>query len=168
MEFIIREARKEDAQTLIEYVNKVAVETDNLTFGLNEFGMTIEDEENFLTQSANHQDALYLLAFVGSQIVGSLSFSPGHRKRIAHAGEFGISVLKSHWGKGIGRGLIVEMINRCRKNGRIRKLNLRVRTDNTRAIALYESLGFVHEGRITRDFQIDGVFYDTYHMGIEL
>jgi len=47
----------------------------------------------------------------------------------------------------------------------VRKVNLRVRVDNTRAIALYESLGFVTEGRLTRDTAENGEFFDALIMG---
>ena len=49
--------------------------------------------------------------------------------------------------------------------GVVRKLNLRVRADNARAIALYERLGFAVEGRATRDVLIDGEFHDCLVMG---
>lgn len=168
MTWHIREARKEDAKPLLEFVNVVAGETDNLTFGLNEFDMTIDEEEKFLMQTTSHPDALYLLALDNDQIIGSLHFTPGHRMRVAHTGEFGITVLKAHWGSGIGRKLIESLIDHCQQNSRIRKINLRVRTDNTRAIALYKSLGFEIEGCNTRQFKIDDIFYDAYYMGLPL
>ena len=50
----------------------------------------------------------------------------------------------------------------------LRKLNLHVRWDNPRAIALYEKLGFRHEGRVTRGVRVDGTFHDVFIMGLEI
>lgn len=48
LELVIREAKKKDAGKIIDYVNKVAGETDYLTFGKGEFSMTEEAEGNFI------------------------------------------------------------------------------------------------------------------------
>jgi len=50
----------------------------------------------------------------------------------------------------------------------ITKVNLRVRTDNVRAIALYLRKGFALEGTIRQAIQIDGTYYDHHWMGLEL
>ena len=50
----------------------------------------------------------------------------------------------------------------------IKKINLRVRTDNKRAISLYEKKGFLREGRIRKEIFIDGKYYDHYWMSLEL
>ena len=48
------------------------------------------------------------------------------------------------------------LIDWAEVSGIVNKLNLKVRTDNTHAIALYRSKGFVVEGTIFRDFYVDG------------
>ena len=48
-------------------------------------------------------------------------------------------------GKGIGKALVSEAMDFCRKNGAV-KLMLEVRKSNTVAISLYESLGFIPVG----------------------
>ena len=47
----------------------------------------------------------------------------------------------------------------------MRKINLKVRVDNLPAISLYERMGWVHEGRTSRDTLIDGQFSDCLLMG---
>lgn len=100
-------------------------------------------------------------------IIGNLSFNAGRRPRIAHLGEFGITVAKSWWGRGVATRLIGELLDWSRQNG-IRKINLRVRADNEAAIALYRKMGFVTEGRIARDLRVKGEFLDTLMMGSEI
>jgi RimJ/RimL family protein N-acetyltransferase len=165
---VIRKAVKSDSKVLIEYLNIIGGESDFLTFGTGEFGRSIEQEEEFIESALKRENALFIIAEVDGKIVGNLNFSGGVRQRIAHVGEFGVSVLKEYWGNGIGEELIKYLINWSNTVGIIRKINLRVRTDNTRAISLYKKLGFLEEGILKRDFFINGEFYDSLLMGLEI
>jgi RimJ/RimL family protein N-acetyltransferase len=165
---VIRKAVKSDSKVLIEYLNTIGGESDFLTFGTGEFGRSIEQEEEFIESALKRENALFIIAEVDGKIVGNLNFSGGVRQRIAHVGEFGVSVLKEYWGNGIGEELIKYLINWSNTVGIIRKINLRVRTDNTRAISLYKKLGFLEEGILKRDFFINGEFYDSLLMGLEI
>ncbi|MGE5678708.1 MAG: GNAT family N-acetyltransferase [Pseudomonadota bacterium] len=161
----IRRAVKEDGKALLEYVECISGESDNLTFGPGEFKATVEQEESFLEHMSGQDNAIYLIAHNGKKVIGGLNFSGGPRPRKAHTGEFGISVLKEYWGNGLGTELIKCLLEWCREGKTIRKINLRVRTDNYNAIHVYKKLGFVEEGTITREFLINGSFYDTLAMG---
>lgn len=165
---LLREAKKEDAKKIIEYIELRAGESDNLTFGPGEFKVSIEEEENILESAAKSNTTLYLIAELNGEIVGLLNFFNGKRPRTQHSGEFGISVAKQYWGIGIGRSLIEYLIQWAKASGIITKINLHVRTDNVLAIELYEKLGFVVEGRITRNMIIDGIYYDVFAMGLEI
>lgn len=162
---IIREARSSDAKELLENINKISSESDFLTFGQGEFVMTLEQEEEFIKNIGMQCNALYIVAEVSGKIVGNLIFSGGTRPRTAHAGEFGLSVLKDYWGEGIGTELVKCLIEWGKQTGVIRKIDLKVRKDNFSAIHVYKKLGFTEEGMITRDLQINGKFYDALCMG---
>lgn len=162
----IREAIKEDAKALIEYLNVIGGESDYLTFGEGELSISLEEEEKIIENVSKKDNALFIVAEINGKIVGNLTFSGGNRKRIAHVGEFGISVLKEYWGIGIGQELIKYLIDWSKNSGVIRKINLRVRSDNTRAIMLYKKMGFEEEGIRRRDFLLDGEFYDAICMGL--
>lgn len=165
---IIRKANRFDAKAILEYIDTVSGESVFLTFGQGEFDKTIEQEESFIDNISKKDNALFIIAEVDGKIVGNLNFSGGARPRIAHTGEFGISVLKEYWGQGIGTELIKYLIEWCKQSGVIRKINLRVRSDNYSAIHVYEKLGFSKEGIITRDFLINGRFYDSICMGLNI
>ncbi len=165
-EIIIRKANKYDAEALIEYLNIIGGESDFLTFGAGQFGRTVAQEEDFIVSALEKENALFIIAEVNGKVIGNLNFSGGLRERTAHAGEFGVSVLKEYWGNGIGEELIKYLISWARNSGIIRKINLKVRTDNTPGIKLYKKLGFLEEGLIKRDFLIDGQFYDFLLMGL--
>lgn len=167
-EVIIRRANRSDAEKLVEYLNVIGGQSDYLTFGAGEFGKSVEQEEEYIENISEGDNAVSLVAELNGKIVGNLNFSGGPRKRTEHAGEFGVSVLNDYWGYGIGEKLIKYLIDWSKDSKIIRKINLRVRTDNARGIKLYTKLGFIEEGTIKRDFLIDGEFYDSLMMGLPI
>lgn len=162
----IREATALDAKEMLAYIHTISGESDFLTFGEGEFNMSVEQEEAFLNQFLKQDNALFIIAELDGKIVGNLSFAGGAMSRIAHTGELGVSVLKQYWGRGIGTALMDYLISWCKETGIIRKVNLKVRSDNHMAIYIYKKLGFQEEGLITREFYVDGRFYDSVVMGL--
>lgn len=162
----IRRAVKSDAKALIDYLNIIGGESDFLTFGKGQFGGSIEQEEDFIKNVLTKENALFIIAEVDGKLIGNLNFSGSLRQRNAHVGEFGVSVLKEYWGNGIGEKLINYLIDWTKTSGIIRKINLRVRSDNLRGIRLYKKLGFVEEGIVKRDFLVNDKFYDSLIMGL--
>ena len=165
---VIRKAGKSDAKAMLEYIHSIAGESDFLTFGVGEFEQTLEQQEAFIENIFKKENALFIIAEIDGRVIANLSFSGGPRPRTAHIGEFGVSVLKEYWENGIGEVLIKYLIDWSKTSGVIRKINLRVRTDNTRGISLYRKLGFLEEGIITRDFYMNGEFYDSVAMGLSI
>ena len=55
-----------------------------------------------------------------------------------------------------------------RGNVLLELLGLLVHPDNQRAIRLYESLGFAHEGRLVGAFVVGGTAYDELVMGLQI
>ncbi|NNF08479.1 MAG: GNAT family N-acetyltransferase, partial [Candidatus Eisenbacteria bacterium] len=106
----IREATAEDAVPLQSYIEATSAESNFLSFGPGEFGISIEENQVFLEQCQKTDNLLYLVASSRDLIVGSLVFHGGKRPRMRHCGEFGISVSKSHWGLGVGGFLVDAMI----------------------------------------------------------
>lgn len=165
-QLVIREAVPEDAERALLYIDEVAGETDNNSFGAGEFQLSVEEEANIIRQHGEKDNAVFLIAEIGGELVGMLNFSGGGRSRVRHQGEFGLSVRQKAWGHGIGRKLMETLIDWAKGTGIIKKINLGVRADNERAIALYKSLGFQEEGLITGTFLIEGTYYDTCRMGL--
>jgi len=168
---LIREATALDAPAVLEHVHTIAGESDYLSFGPGEFDLPVEQERLILQRYHEADNQLYLLGLLGlfgEQIVSTLSFAGGHRPRTAPTGEFGLSVRAAHWGLGIGGRMLDALLDWARDSQVVTKINLRVRTDNSRAIALYLRKGFALEGTIRKAIQIDGTYYDHHWMGLEL
>ncbi|MDX2304565.1 MAG: GNAT family N-acetyltransferase [Microscillaceae bacterium] len=162
----VREGVKEDASAAIDYLNRVAYETDFLSFGGGEFTKTIAEEEQYIERHQNCENQIFLIAEIKGEIAGILTVDASPKSRFRHVVEFGISIPKAHWGKGIGSILIRIMIDWAKEGKVIRKINLKVRSDNESAIQLYKKFGFEIEGLMRRDAFIRDRFFDTYVMGL--
>lgn len=167
-EIKIREAVKEDAPKVVDYLAKIGGETNFLTFGPGELITSVSDEEASIEEKCKAVNKVMIVAVVDDKVIGILSFTGGARPRVRHIGEFGITVLKDYWGQGIGTSMVEQLIKWAKATSVVRKINLRVRSDNYRAIHVYEKLGFHHEGLTTRNFYIDGEFYDSNRMGMNI
>jgi RimJ/RimL family protein N-acetyltransferase len=160
----LREAGAGDAAQVLAYVHQIAGESDFLTFGPGEFTLTEAEEAQYLTACLTQPHLLYLLAFLEDKLVGSLNVVSKSRPRVQHVGDIGMSVLAEHQGQGIGAALLDACFDWALQGGLLRKINLQVRADNTRAIALYERKGFAHVGRLHQEMYLHGTYYDVLWM----
>lgn len=165
---IIRKAKKEDAEELIKFINVISYESDFLTFEPGELKLTKELEESIIEEYYNSDNKLFLVAEIEGEIIGNLSFKGGSRQRLKHTGEFGISVKKEYWNMGIASQLIKELIEWVKASKIIKKINLKVREDNECAINLYRKFGFIEEGKVSKEFYVNGIYYSTILMGLEI
>ena len=165
----IREARIDDAKNLLAYLQQVGSESDNLTFDAKGVPFTEEQERVYLDLRKCSLTNITLLAMEGEKIIGSLGVDTPSFERLSHRGEMGISVLKEYWGQGVGSALLEAMFSWIREYPTLlRKIDLTVREDNDRAIALYKKFGFQEEGKVTRLVAIGNTFYDGISMGLLL
>ena len=167
-ELTICKAKKEDAQKLLDYLDTVGGESDNLLFGAEGFGMTVEQEERFIERLEASQTSALFVGWIEDTIVGVGSISAHARERVSHNCEIAISVLKAFWGMGIGTRMMHEMIDFAKRTNKLEIVHLGVRSDNTRAIALYKKLGFREIGLYPGFFKIDGKGYDEILMNLYL
>ncbi|MCY3410890.1 MAG: GNAT family N-acetyltransferase [Candidatus Heimdallarchaeota archaeon] len=167
LELIIRPAEIKDAAIILDYVNIISGESENITFGPGEFTMTVEQEKAFIQRTSETSNNTFIVGYINNELVAIADVHAGQRPRIRHSGELGISVRKKYWRHGIGREMMQYLIKWASEMG-LRKLNLRVREDNLGAIALYKSLGFYEQGKITREFYIRDEFISSLHMGLEI
>jgi RimJ/RimL family protein N-acetyltransferase len=161
----IRRAVPDDAPALMDCLRCVGGESDYLTFGPEGLGLDEVEQRAVLAGVHAKDNALALVAVADDRVVGNLLFEGGIRSRIRHGGELGVSVRQEFAGRGVGRAMLEVLIGWAEGSGVVRKLDLRVRSDNRAAIRLYERLGWKIEGRLTRDLCIDGVFHEALYMG---
>ena len=89
-----------------------------------------------------------LVAMAGDQLVGMAGLHMQQSSlRRAHVRGLGIGIAPEWQGRGLGRQLMLRLLDWADQWGGILRIELWVHEDNPRAIALYRSLGFVEEGR---------------------
>ena len=156
--FEIVRAQAEDAAALLDYLKIIGGETDNLSFGAEGVPLDEEAERAYLAMQADSRDNIQLLAKADGEIIGTASLNRKYG-RMHHRGEFGISLKKAWWGCGAATVLAHGVLDFARKAG-IEQVNLEVRSDNKRAIALYEKLGFCKLCTFPDFFKINGEAVD--------
>lgn len=110
---------------------------------------------------------VYLVAERDGVVVGHLLLDPLPLTQNAHVVSLNIVVHPGATDAGIGRALLGHAVEWARQNPLVEKIELRVRAGNARAIHLYESLGFVEEGRLSRRLKLaDGSYVDDVAMGL--
>lgn len=116
---------------------------------------------------ADSRRGLYLVAESDSGIVGHLLLDPLPLAGHAHVCILTIVVYPGWQGRGVGRALLEQALAWVRAHPNVSRVELTVRADNARAIALYRALGFREEGRLrNRVTGSDGVCRDDLAMAL--
>ncbi len=164
--FVIERARAEDAAELLDYLKIVGGETDNLSFDAEGVPFGLEAEQAYLRAQYESADNVQYLAKVDGEIIGVASLNRKPR-RMSHRGELGISLKKAWWGCGAASALMEAILAFAKENG-FEQLNLEVRSDNARAIRLYEKFGFRKLCTFPDFFKLNGEYIDFDLMNLEL
>lgn len=98
-------------------------------------------------------------------VVGWCDVERYGREGFTHGGRLGIGLRAEARGRGLGRRLLAAAIHAAREQG-MERIELEVFASNTRAIALYESLGFAREGLKRRARKLDGAYDDDLIMAL--
>lgn len=163
---ILRSPIKEDAQAMIDYLNIIGGESDFITFGKNEFSMSVEAEQDYIERINSMDNSKNVLIIIENEIVGIASITSVQKERMKHNGTLGISIRKKYWGIGLGSEIMAYLIDWAKSNKITKKINLLVREDNIRGVKLYEKFGFEKEGLLKKDICVNGVYYNTIAMGL--
>ena len=167
-EIIIRKAKKEDAQEIINYLNIVGGESNNLLFGANGFSITLEQEVKIIESANNSKTSAVFVGTVDNRIICVGSVFSKSRERVAHQGDVGLSVSKEFWNIGVGTYLMNVIIEFAKSSEQLEILHLGVKSDNFAAIALYKKFGFQEIGIYPKFYKIDDVYYDDILMNLYL
>jgi RimJ/RimL family protein N-acetyltransferase len=158
----IRRARPDDAATLAKAEQTLARTPGRLVSRPHEL-----KAENFRRSIEELRTAgLYVVAEEGGLVVGHALLVPMPLEAIAHVFRLTIMVHEGHQGRGVGTALMKHLMDWARRDPRCLKIELGVRSVNTRAIRLYKKLGFKLEGRLKKRLRMpDGTFIDDLLMG---
>lgn len=97
---------------------------------------------------------------------GLVAWSP--RQAYRRSAENSVYVARTHHGRGIGRALMMELIERTRRDTPIRLVIARPTELNVASIRLHESLGFQTVGVLRKVMEKFGSLIDVRMMGLDL
>lgn len=160
---VFRHCSPSDVDSFLEFQPKIAAETTNT---LQVIGKSPDPNKVREAWDADSKStvSLRLGCFLGSKIIGQLSFFPERNPPhpwTEHVGRFGMFILKEFWGEGLGRRLL-EIMERHALNCGISRIEAMVRTKNERGVHLYSRMGYEIEGTRRHAALIDGEFHDEY------
>ena len=162
--YVIRPSQEGDAPGLAALMDAVAGEGELIAAVPGEPG-TIEQSTRLV--SIVLEGGLTLTLEVDGVPAGHVMVQRRAGRHYAHVGEIAILVSNAQRGLGLGRILMEMAIEWGRAVG-LAKISLRVFPDNTRAIALYRSLGFEEEGLARGEVRMPGGDRDVLLMGLAL
>ena len=148
-EVIIRPAHPRDAAGIADCLDAVARERLWLTATE---GFGIHSTDNFIRANLAVGNPHFVAVLRTSVVIGWCDvIAPRPGPEFAHVGQLGIGIL------------MTTTLEACAARG-FSRIELEVYAHNTRAIALYASLGFVQEGRRIGARILDGVHQDMILM----
>lgn len=164
-EIYIKNIKEEQAEAFWK------IRLESLKVSPEAFGTSYEDSiatpiSEVVKKIKNEQDEYILGAFTeDGQIVGIAGFRKGQGMKFKHKGMvWGVYVSPEYRGKGIGKSLMVEVLNRGKDVEELKQINLSVITVNRSAVELYKKLGFESYGVEKNALEYMGEAYDEEHM----
>jgi ribosomal protein S18 acetylase RimI-like enzyme len=126
----------------------------------------LKDSRAYVKQNIR-KDHPHVVALAGDKVVGWCDIVPSPRHTKAHGGVLGIGVIKKYRARGIGPALLQAALDKARAVG-LTRVELTVREENARAIALYERFGFEREGLKRNAVRVDGKYGNLICMALLL
>ncbi|HQZ00085.1 MAG TPA: N-acetyltransferase family protein [Propionicimonas sp.] len=140
----IRPSGPQDLPALLEIYNDAVVHT---TASWDLLPWTPVEHAEWYANKVEHGYPL-LVAEVDGEVAGYAAYGP-FRPKIGYARtmEHSVYIRPAHQGKGLGRALMVAIIEAARENG-VHALIGGLSADNEASLSLHLSLGFVEVGRL--------------------
>ena len=153
----------EDKDWLTEVVN----DPEAAEYALSVYPRTEHEVEEFVKKDIEDVETRHVVAELDGEPAGSADFWWRNVGRDRHVAWLGLFVRRKYWGKGVGSGLMIEVIRIAKELG-FRRLVLGVFEGNERALRLYKKFGFEDEACEHEEVFIDGSWRKSYIMGLDL
>lgn len=130
------------APQMLQYLKETCAETPFLLRTPEECdNIPLDAEKAFLQSAADSETEMMILCIVNGKIAGNCQLSRKVKQKNSHRGSVAIALYKEFWNLGIGTAMLQEMITVAKSWG-LMQLELEVIEGNTRAMALYQKMGF--------------------------
>jgi RimJ/RimL family protein N-acetyltransferase len=160
----IRPIQPGDAEAYLDLRLTLDAETKFMLLEPGERRQTADSVRAAIEAMLASDSGAIFLAENETRLVGYISADQGTCRRNRHSAFVVTGIRLAYIGKGIGRRLFLAL-DEWACNAGISRLELTVMTHNTRAIRLYQRVGFEIEGTRRRALMIDDLPVDEYYMG---
>lgn len=161
---ILRSPESQDGKAMLDHMKLTSGESYFLVRYPEEIKRQVEAEESFLNTVCEDKKDVMIVACAGEKIIGCGSvMKVGEQLKCIHRADMGISIQEKYCNEGLGAFMVKELLTYAKDN--FEQIELGVFEDNSRAIHLYEKLGFKRFGVIPRAFKLkDGTYRDEIQM----
>jgi RimJ/RimL family protein N-acetyltransferase len=163
----LRIAGPDDAAALMKLKQRLDEETSFMLLEPDERDTSTQTLARHLEDVSQSENSVVIVAGQHGELVGYVELVGGTFRRNRSTTHLIIGVLADASGQGVGSSLLEEAKRWAAARG-LHRIELNVMAHNHRAIALYQRIGFVHEGRRMGCLQIDGEFLDELYMAMIL
>jgi putative acetyltransferase len=159
----LRTIRWEDLEDCLEMINALVTEKANID---RDTAVSRQEEADWLGRALSSMEKgerIHVVAEVGGKMVGNSEVSRRLGGYDKHVGVIGIAIRNGYRDVGIGTEMMKVLIEQG-KVMELRVLALSAFANNTRAIRVYEKVGFIQTGKIPKNFFKDGKYIDKILM----
>lgn len=160
---LFRNIESKDAEKLLNFRRQIALDSTNTMQYVGQELPSIEETSKRLNTQLEDRATINVGAFDGENLVGYLNFRMPwvDHPWVTHLGQFGMMILKSYWGFGLGKKMLQIQEAHAKSIG-VSRIEAMVRTVNDRGITLYKRAGYTIEGTRKKAALIDNEFVDEY------
>lgn len=175
----IRPVTPKDAAGVAEMLREIHAAGDGVMKHDDEAPLTTREMRRTLEQwiagERSKHGSVFLIAVRDGRVLGNVNARRHDLRRLSHSARLGLGVRPDAQGLGVGRALMLALIEWARwtqasatgDDPGVLRLELSVIGDNHPAVALYEAIGFRHEGRrIGKVRDPDGTLRDDLDMAL--
>lgn len=163
LEYIVRPVELRDAAG-IHALRTMPGVFENILGYPSERVTSVEHYLAHLNDSAHNFSAVLLRENGGELVIGNIGLVVAKNPRQRHVGALGMMVHPDYQGRGVGMALMRAALDLADNWLQLTRLELEVYTDNTRAISLYQKVGFEIEGTKRAMAMRNGRYADAYTM----
>jgi len=162
---VIRPAKSADAAEIARRMARVVKEGIYLEEESDTLPTSFEKEEEI--RKIREEGGIYAVAEIDGNIAGVALLRRGPLGMNRHVAKIRMWIIPGYRGLGLGNELMDYIIEWAHAHG-VEKLSLDVFSNNERAIRLYKKHGFRIEGRLKRQYILNGRYVDEIFMGLVL
>lgn len=161
---LIRSAKVEDAQAVLDLKRNYLKNTSTLPLTLDEYPDDLEKETLLIADYEKSNNSIFLVAEVNNELIGNIDLTGSKRSKMNHTAMIGMGIKENWRNQGLGQILIECVIHWATSKSDIRIIWLDVYATNNLGYGLYEKMGFKVSGTIKGFFRERNEYIDKIQM----